>query len=259
MIKINNLSYAVGNKQILQNISLEAHPGQLLAIIGPNGAGKSTLLKLLCKEIKSPKGTIFIHNRDIHSYGYKELALYRSVLSQANEISINFKVDEMVMMGRYPHFDVHPSAEDSDIVREVLRDMGITHLQDRDYYSLSGGEKQRVQLARVLAQIYHHPKGILFLDEPINGLDMQYQQIILEKAKEMAKRNFTVICILHDINFAMRYADKTLILKDGKRMDYGDPNVIITAETLLKTYNTNVKIIHSEELGHPIIVPISSL
>lgn len=258
MIKVNKLSYAVGNKRILQEISLEAHPGQLLAIIGPNGAGKSTLLKLLCKEIKSPEGTIFIHDRDIHSYSYSELALCRSVLSQANDVSINFKVDEMVLMGRYPHFDIHPTAADLDIVSEVIRDMGISHLQHRDYYSLSGGEKQRVQLARVLAQIYQHPQGILFLDEPINGLDIQYQQIILEKAKEMAKRNFTVVCILHDINFAVRYADKILILKEGQHMDYGDPNVIITAETLLNTYNTNVKIIHNEELGYPIIVPISS-
>lgn len=257
MIEVKNLSYAVGNKQILSDISLQAIPGQLLAIIGPNGAGKSTLLKLLCKEIKSPRGTIFIHDKDIHGYSYKELALCRSVLSQSNEVSINFSVDEMVMMGRYPHFDAQPKKEDLEVVACVLHDMGIAHLRHRYYYSLSGGEQQRVQLARVLAQIYQHPKGILFLDEPINGLDMQYQQVILEKAKQMAHKGFTVICILHDINFAARYADKILILKDGQHMDYGNPDVIITEEILFKTYNTKTKIIHSHELGYPIIVPIS--
>lgn len=257
MIEVKNLSYTVGSKKILHDISLKATPGQLLAIIGPNGAGKSTLLKLLCKEIKSPKGTIFIHQKDIRDYTFKELALSRSVLSQSNEVSINFKVEEMVMMGRYPHFDAHPTKQDIEIVSEVLHNMGISHLRDRYYYSLSGGEQQRVQLARVLAQIYQHPKGILFLDEPINGLDIQYQQIILEKARQMANKNFTIVCILHDINFAARYADKILILKEGRYMDYGDPNVIITEEILFKTYNTKVKIIHNQELGYPIIVPIS--
>ena len=142
-------------------------------------------------------------------------------------------------------------------MEQALNEMGIAHFSDRSYHALSGGEKQRVHLARVLAQIYESDDAILFLDEPINGLDMQYQQIILDKARQMADRGWTVICILHDINFAARYADKILILKQGEVKHYGTPSETITAENMLETYQTRVKVLHDPEIGYPFIIPLS--
>lgn len=255
MIEVKNLSYQIGAKPILRHINMQARPGELLAIIGPNGAGKSTLMKLLCGEVKSPKDSIFLNGKALSLYSAKELALMRAVLTQANEVSVEFSVQELVTMGRYPHFEVNPSTKDLEIIEAVLEEMGIQHFKDRSYHSLSGGEKQRVQLARVLAQIYECQDAILFLDEPINGLDMQYQQIILEKARKMANRGWTVLCILHDINFASRYADKIMILKAGEVANFGTPTEIITAENLLKTYNIGVKVWHDSEIGYPFITP----
>lgn len=257
MIEVKNLSYQIGDKPILRHIDMQARPGELLAIIGPNGAGKSTLMKLLCGEVKSPQDSISLHGKTLSEYTTKELALMRAVLTQANEVSVDFSVQELVTMGRYPHFEVNPSITDLEIIEAVLEEMGIQHFKDRSYHSLSGGEKQRVQLARVLAQIYERKDAILFLDEPINGLDIQYQQIILEKAKKMSAKGWTVLCVLHDINFASRYADKILILKAGAVANFGTPTEIITAENMLKTYNIHTKVWQDPEIGYPFIVPTS--
>lgn len=257
MIQVKDLSYRIGKKTILHQISFETGAGELLAIIGPNGAGKSTLLKILCKEADIPKGKVFLHKKDINAYSNKELARFRSVLAQSNTMNINFTVYDIILMGRYPHFTQRPSAEDLAIVEEVIQHMGIKHLVARMYQSLSGGEQQRVQLARVLAQIHQHPKGMLFLDEPINGLDLQYQQIILEKARMLANAGATVVCILHDINFAAKYADNILILKDGRSVALGPPKEIISEETIFNTYNTKVKLIYDHAVGHPFVIPIA--
>lgn len=257
MIQVKDLSYHIDGKPILKKVNLQANVGELLAIIGPNGAGKSTLIKLLCGEIKAAQQHIVLAGKDLSQYSLKEMALKRAVLTQANDVSVNFTVKELVTMGRYPHFDVNPSTIDLEIIDQALHEMGITHFSDRSYHSLSGGEKQRVQLARVLAQIYESDDAILFLDEPINGLDMQYQQIILDKARQMADRGWTVVCILHDINFAARYADKILILKQGEVKYYGTPSETITAENMLETYQTRVKVLHDPEIGYPFIIPLS--
>ncbi|MHC8947423.1 heme ABC transporter ATP-binding protein [Sphingobacterium hungaricum] len=242
----------------MKNVDFEAHAGELLAIIGPNGAGKSTLLKILCKEFKSSSGEVLIKNKDLNSYSLKELAKFRAVLAQSNLLSINFTIEELIMMGRYPHFKDNPSENDLKIVNQVIDDMGIEHLKNRSYFTLSGGEQQRVQLARILAQIYDGKESILFLDEPINGLDLLYQQLILEQAKKLAKMGFCVVCILHDINFASKYADKILILKDGEKIGYGTPKETITVENIRNTYNTTVKLIEDSDVDYPFIVPIST-
>lgn len=256
MIKVSNLSYQVGRKTILNDISFTSSPGELMAIIGPNGAGKSTLLKLLCGELTAPKGHITLHDRDITDYNALEMARFRSVLAQSNAVSINFTVYEMVLMGRYPHFSGKPTPRDLFIVEGVLEEMGVQDFASRPYYSLSGGEQQRVHLARVLAQIHGNPDGILLLDEPINGLDLQYQQIILTKARELADAGRTVICILHDINFASKYADNILILKQGVCMAQGHPKHIISEDNIFNTYHTKVRLIHDHSIGYPFIVPI---
>lgn len=258
MIAVQGLSYAVGKKRILENLSFELQKGEMLAVLGANGAGKSTLLKLLCKELRPSAGSIRIDNTPIQQLSIKQLAKIRAVLMQQNTLTLPFSVGELVMMGRYPHFQATPRSLDHDIVAAVLQETGITHLAQRSFHTLSGGEQQRVHLARVMAQIYDQQHAYLFLDEPTNGLDLLYQQQILQLAKNMALRGFTVLCILHDINIASRFADKILLLKKGEKIAFGQPKEIITHQSIQETYDVSVKLIETKELDWPIVVATDS-
>ncbi|MDN3547784.1 heme ABC transporter ATP-binding protein [Mucilaginibacter aquaedulcis] len=255
MISVQNVSHSVGKKQILDNVSFELRSGEMLAVIGANGAGKSTLLKLLCREVITTSGNIYFDKKHIDLYSIKELAQLRSVLPQHNTVSILFTVKELVLMGRYPYFENHPSTNDVEIVHKVMNETGITHLAGRDYNTLSGGEQQRVQLARVIAQIYDRPNAVLFLDEPTNGLDLLYQQQILQLARDMANRGYTVVSILHDINFAARYADQILILKNGKMIAFGSPLEVVNCENIHDAFNIKVKLIECEGFKCPLVIP----
>ena len=259
MIVVKDLDFFVGKKQLLNNLSFNAKPGELLAVLGANGAGKSTLMKLLCRELSPSNGEIHIDGINLNQYALKKLAKARAVLSQQNTISISFLVHELVMMGRYPHFDHKPLAADIDIVKKVMEEVGISHLGNRDYNTLSGGEQQRVQLARVIAQIYDQPGACLFLDEPTTGLDLRYQQQIMELARNFADRGYCVICILHDINFASRFADNILMLKDGKRIAMGSPLEVINCENIHETFGITVKLMACEGFSCPLVIPASSV
>ncbi|SHF11287.1 heme ABC transporter ATP-binding protein [Pedobacter caeni] len=259
MIKVRGLSYKAGSKKLLDNLSFDAHKGELLAILGANGAGKSTLMKLLCREIKPAAGTILINQKELDNYRLEDLAKTRAVLSQHNTLSISFQVKELVLMGRYPHFQQKPTAADFGIVNQVMEETGITHLASRDYNTLSGGEQQRVQLARVIAQIYDSPNACLLLDEPTNGLDLQYQQQIMVLARSLADRGYCVICILHDINFASRFADRIMMLKNGKKVAEGLPIEVINCENIHETFSIKVKLMECEGYNCPLVVPATIL
>jgi iron complex transport system ATP-binding protein len=255
MIEIRDLSYQIGKKELLRQLNFEAHSGELLAILGANGAGKSTLMKALSREIVPTSGKVIFRGRDLLTYKLPELAKQRAVLSQQNTISISFLVHELVMMGRYPHFDQHPGADDITIVKQAMEQTGITHLAGRDYNTLSGGEQQRVQLSRVLAQVYDCKDACLFLDEPTNGLDLLYQQQTMELARHLADQGYCVICILHDINFASRFADKIIMLKDGRIVASGTPVEVINCENIHQTFSINVKLMTCEGYNCPLVIP----
>jgi iron complex transport system ATP-binding protein len=255
MINVKNISYQISKKQLLQNISFSVKSGEIVAIIGANGAGKSTLLKILCQEINPTAGQIFINNKITNNYNLGELAKLRAVLAQHNTLSMQFTVKELVTMGRYSHFKHRPQPNDVTIINQTMQETGVFEFAYRDYNTLSGGEQQRVQLARVLAQIYDSPNAFLLLDEPTNGLDLLYQQQILNTARKMANKGFGVVCILHDINLASAYADKILILKNGQNIALGSPSEVINCYNIHKAFNINVQLMPCEGFNCPLVVP----
>lgn len=219
MLNTRNLSYKIDNKYLVKNISLEFKPGEFTVIMGQNGAGKSTLLRLLAGSLKASDGDVIIFGKKIDNYSESELAKIRAVLSQHYEISFPVSIQDIVMMGRYPHYRSEPSVTDYEIINETLSLMGLENLKDRNYDTLSGGEAQKVQMARVLSQIWQHKNNdnkILFLDEPVSQLDIQYQYFMLQVARNFAKENVMIIAILHDLNLALNYADKIVFLKNGE-------------------------------------------
>ena len=194
MISAEQIKYSVGTKNILNNISVEFLPGTCNLIIGPNGSGKSTLIKLLSGEINNFDGQLRYNGSDIKNYTKLALAASRAVLSQQTELSFPMTVEEVVMLGRNPHFEFNPSKKDVEIVKEVMALLDLNSFTHRNYQTLSGGEKQRVHYARVLAQIWEAPKGeqrYLFLDEPLNNLDIYYQQIFLSIAVSLLNETTT--------------------------------------------------------------------
>ncbi len=254
MFKVQEISYQAGKKKLLNKVSFEANTGELLAILGANGAGKTTLMKLLCNELKPLSGKIIFNETDLQNYKPQQLAKLRSVLPQNHSLSVSFTVLELVTMGRYPHFNNKPSAKDIEIIAQVMDETGISHLANRDYNTLSGGEQQRAQFARVFAQIYDTPQATLLLDEPTNGLDLLYQQQLMVLAKNLTNKGYCVVCILHDINFATRFADKILMLKNGEIVAYGYPIAVVNCENIHKTYNINVKLMQCEGYDCPLVV-----
>jgi iron complex transport system ATP-binding protein len=198
MIEVQNINYSINKRQLLSQVSFDFPSGKLLAIMGANGAGKSTLLKVLSKELPYQEGKVRLAHRNLNTYRSDELAQIRAVLAQQNTLAFEFKVDDLVMMGRYPHF-TSTNAQDRAIVEYCLNQTGIAHLANRTVHTLSGGEQQRVYLAKVMAQLLDYeslfdknyrsdqPK-YLFLDEPVTGLDLFHQQQLLTTVKELTQK-----------------------------------------------------------------------
>jgi iron complex transport system ATP-binding protein len=259
MLETRNISYQVGRKVLLRDLSLQAHTGELLAIVGANGAGKSTLLRLLSREYKPTTGHIRLRGGKLAAYSDAQLARLRAVLPQHNALSLPFLARELVMMGRYPHFDAQPTERDRTIVEAALEKAGALPLADRSYPTLSGGEQQRVQLARVLAQIWDTPQGLLLLDEPTTGLDWLHQHHLLEVARAFSRKGYCVIAVLHDLNLAVQYADRILMLRQGEAVAYGPPRETMTEENIYRVFELPVRVMEHPDLDCPLILPHSQI
>jgi len=257
MLRTENISYSIGKKSILDGISAEFHPGEFNMILGPNGSGKSTFLKIFSGEIHRNDGNVFYAGKQVRAIKNDELAKFRAVMSQQPELSFPLTVDEVVMMGRYPHFVFNPGKKDETICNEVMERMNLQSFRERNYLTLSGGEKQRVQYARVLAQIWEKPASgcrYLFLDEPLTNLDINYQQEFLQIAREFVKEDTILVAVMHDINLAIQYADKLFFLKDGGLVAQGKPSAILTEELLAKVFGVKTTIINNPVSGSPLVI-----
>lgn len=254
MLKAENITYRIDNQTLLNNVSVEFKPGEFTVIMGQNGAGKSTLLRILAGSTKATEGEVLLFEKRIETYKKIELARIRAVLSQNYEISFPVSISDIVMMGRYPYFKSDPTGKDYEITDKALTMMGIYDLKNRNYDTLSGGEAQKVQMARVLSQIWDHNKDntkILFLDEPVSQLDIQYQYFLLQVAKNFTKENIMVIAILHDLNLALNYADKIIFLKKGSLLKTINSIQDINKETVNKVFDIEMENIQNPFSNKP--------
>jgi iron complex transport system ATP-binding protein len=257
MLKAESIYYNIGSKKIVSNISAAFLPGEFSMILGPNGSGKSTFFRIFSGELSGYQGTVMYDDKILTKQKIEGLATFRAVMSQQPELSFPLTVDEVVMMGRYPHFSFNPTKKDERICEEVMERMNLMAFKERNYLTLSGGEKQRVQFARVLAQVWERPETgtrYLFLDEPLNNLDIRYQQEFLQLAKEFTRKDTVLVAVMHDLNLAIQYADKLFFLKDGELVDHGRTKEILTEALIRKVFNVSTTIINNPVTNNPLVI-----
>lgn len=257
-LKIKNISFSYDSVDALKNISFEAEEGEILGIIGPNGSGKTTLLKCINRVLKPKEGVVMLEDMDLSVLNQREIAQKIGVVPQQSFSQFPFTVFDIVLMGRYPYITRFggEKKEDFDMVEECLNLCGISHLAERLIIEISGGEYQRVIIARALAQ---NPK-VLLLDEPTLHLDINHQIELLELLKSLAKKkNLIIIMVSHDLNLASRFSDKILILKEGKIYRAGLPEEVLTPQIIKEVYGIKVEILRSKITNSLNIIPISTV
>jgi iron complex transport system ATP-binding protein len=254
LLSTRGVDYQVQGKQLLKGIDMQVLAGEFVAIVGPNGAGKSTLLRILSGELQPSAGKVYWRRNLLQQIPKAELARERAVLPQQHQVSLPFGTDELVMMGRYPHFDQVPTALDREIVDAALNKVDAQNLRGRNFLQLSGGEQQRVLLAQAFAQIWDCPNGVLLLDEPTNNLDLAHQQHLLHAAHELTQKGYAVVAILHDLNLAMHFADQVILLRQGSIWAQGSPESTLSASNIKMTFEVNVRLIQ-DVAERPLIVP----
>ena len=241
-LKCQDIHYSIGEKKILNGVSLEVEGGQFQTILGPNGSGKSTLLKTIYRQLKPDSGQILLDGKSLDQVSLKKTAKEMAVVTQFNTLQFDCTVEEIVMLGRTPHlsFLQKESERDHLLVQDALDKVGMSEKKTRYYSSLSGGEKQRVILARALAQ---EPK-LLLLDEPTNHLDIKYQLEMLALVKELG---INVLAVLHDIQLACRFSDYIYLMKGGEIVAQGVPRDAVTPQSLQAVYDVQSRITWTDD------------
>ena len=257
MLEGRRLNVAINDQSLLDDVSIQVAPGEVVAVLGPNGAGKSTLLKVLCGDRAPTKGTVIMGGLPLTAWDKKVCARVRAVLPQQSSLNFNFTVLEVALMGRGPHQPRGDSPADYTIAHAALREAGVEHLADRIYTTLSGGEGQRAQLGRVLAQIWDAAVGApryLLLDEPTSSLDLAFKHHTLTVVRRLAARNVAVLVVLHDLNLAAQYADRILLLDGGRQVAVGSPYEVLQAEVIQAVYGMPISVMPHPNLSCPLVV-----
>ncbi len=247
MIDIESIKINIGSKTIIDNIDLKVSKGEFISLIGPNGSGKSTIIKGITKKVSLESGKVLVVGKEISEYKSKEFAKILATMEQHSKAFDDLTVKDIVTYGRSPYKNIFSpfNAEDEKIINECLEITDIFDLKDREISTLSGGEMQRVFLAQCLAQ----KPDILILDEPTNHLDVMHQYRLLSLVKKYAlENNLTVICVLHDINQAIKYADKVCVLKNGVIKAFGTPEEVIVEDLVKEIFEIDC-IIYNNENG----------
>ncbi|WP_201535499.1 iron ABC transporter ATP-binding protein [Psychrobacter ciconiae] len=249
MIELSQISYHIGQHQILHDIEVTLPEAQVIALIGPNGAGKSTLFSLMSRLEPLQSGSVRFGEHDISSCDAKTLAKTVAMLSQENHVQGRLRVHELLMFGRYPYHQGKPCADDFQKVHEMIERFELEPLAERFLSSLSGGQRQRVLIAMIVCQ----DTPYILLDEPLNNLDMYHTGKLMRRLRELSQnQQKTVVIVLHDINQAAQFADTVVAMKDGQIMAVGAPSEVITYETIKALYNVDVTVL--QHAGRPVIV-----
>lgn len=242
----------LGGREVLHEVDVQARAGEVLALVGPNGAGKSTLLAALAADLHPTRGTLHISGRPTASWTPPELSRRRALLPQSATLSFPFTVEEVVRMGRAPWTGTPNEAEDEAAVRAALRATETQPFTTRPFSALSGGERARVALARVLAQ----STQLLLLDEPTAALDLRHQELVLRVCRSRAAAGDAVVVVLHDLALAAAYADRTVILRAGRVTADGAPSEVFEADLLSEVYQHPVEVLSHPKTGRPLVVPV---
>ncbi|MCT8978162.1 heme ABC transporter ATP-binding protein [Clostridium sp. CX1] len=253
-VQVQNLDYSYEDKKILQDININFKENKFYSIIGPNGSGKTTFIKNLSKILEPKKNSILIEDKDIISYKNKELAKKVSTVPQNTILDFDFSALDIVLMGRSPYISRLQSENDKDmeLVKNAMEMTNTWQLREKNISSLSGGEQQRVLIARALAQ----DTKIILLDEPISHLDLYHQVELLDTIKFL-NRDITIITVLHDLNLAAQYSDEILLMSKGRIISQGSPEEVITKKNIKEVYNMDVHLLKNPSNGRPHIIPIS--
>jgi iron complex transport system ATP-binding protein len=250
VLRGEDLVYTVGGATLVDRIAVEALAGEVLALVGPNGAGKSTLLRLLAGELAPTRGRVTLAGRPLASIGPAERARLRAVMPQETVLGFAFTVREVVAMGRHPHRRTG-TERDAEAVANAMRRTEVQSLRDRSYPTLSGGERSRTTLARVLAQ----EAPVLLLDEPTAALDIRHQERAMTVARSLAHAGATVVAVLHDLNLAAAYADRVALLDRGRLAGVGSPWSVLREDLLGAVFDHPVRVTRSPWGDAPLVVP----
>jgi len=260
MLAARNVDFSRGSRKILHDVGLDVRPGELLAVLGPNGAGKSTLLKIMAGEIAADAGAVTMNDKPLGHWSRREQAQLRAVLPQHTNVAFPFTCEEIVLMGRSPHQQSFETAHDRAVAAEIMARLDVLQFARRSIFSLSGGEQQRVHLARVLAQIWDEaPAGAaryLLIDEPTASLDPAFQLLVLDTARDLARRGVGVMAVLHDFNLAALHADRLAVMKDGRIAYLGTPEQVIRADMMRDVYGIEAMVGRVGATGQIYVVPL---
>jgi len=254
LLEAERVSFAYGKTPILRDVSLAVAPGELVGVIGPNGGGKTTLVRLLSAVLAPAAGSVRLAGRPLATYRRRELARRLAVVPQDPMVEFPFTALEVVLMGRAPHLPAlaFPGARDLAVARAAMARLDVAGLEDRPLDRIPGGERQRVLLARALAQ---EPE-VLLLDEPTTHLDLRHQAGIHEAVRDLRReRGVAVVSVLHDLNLAALYCDRLALLAGGRIVREGRPADVLTADVLRAAYGTDVHVVANALTGAPVVLP----
>lgn len=253
-ISLQEVRYTAAHTLILRGVSLDITPGQCIGILGPNGAGKSTLLRVIAAVLPPSSGAVFLEGRSLAEWPSHERARQVAFMSQRVELTFSFRAREVAMLGRTPYLRrwQHESLEDWRIVAQAMTRTDTLHMAERDMTTLSGGEMQRVSLARALAQ---QPQFLL-LDEPTASLDLHHQVEIFSVLTELTTQGITIVAALHDPNLAAAYCSTIIVLRGGEIYAAGPPASVLTEQTMREVFSVEVALGSHPVTGTPYIIPL---
>lgn len=249
-LSAHNISLAWTGRKILDDVTLTVECGEVLALIGPNGAGKSTLLGVLAGDISADSGQVTISGKPIKTFNQLALARERAVLLQDNAVSFAFRAADVIAMGRTPWSRAPQREADEAAIAAAIQATDVTHLLDRPYTQLSGGERARVSFARVLAQ----QTQIVFLDEPTAALDLRHQEEVMALARKLAAAGRAVVVVLHDLSLAGAFANRIALLDQGRLIHCGTPAEVLQPAQITAVYGLDVEVI--EHHGSLVVLPV---